>query len=676
MKSILSLSLDFARNNSDKNIEIDGEQIHIRYVGTDNDFSLMIEIAKRLSDQYDYIALDNIPSHFLESFSIDELSSVSKKAIYSDGTLFREIYFPWSLRHFSRDNDNILQKKRVLFLSAFLQGYMYETFKKFTNRISSFDPIILNDIDLVLDNVDAIDDYLYSSRYFELNDFFKRKGCETFRQKFTVEQQAAIKQSDIIVADESMLIHYDLSSFCGKTLLVDSIGDNQYDFLKSVDLSDLIVGLPHFHNLHKISNALMETFIYLTFKDKVSLDSDDIIQFIDEQKIRPNFNIYHRKKDVIADKLDHFAFIIHPLSRNDFFKRKEMKMLMPLKKFLLPVIERGTTYLDGFKYGSMHGIKSDLTGKEVTGDIYALYETPDMMMEAPASKIYKKLTQLCFQAEQNGAQIIGLGAYTKIVGDAGVTVNKMSPIPVTTGNSLSAASTLWAARICMDKMNIMKVDDHGQTTQPAMIVGATGSIGSVISKILCSIFKEVIIVAPRAYKLFDLKDEMEKISPNCNVIATTQIEKYIGQCPLVITTTSNRGKKLLDISKVMPGAVICDVSRPFDISKEESLTRPDVLVMANGEVELPGDVQFNCDLGLTGKVVYACLAETTLLALEGRFEAFTLSREISVQKVKDIYKMALKHGVRLAAIMGPTGEITDQEIALCREHALRALDEK
>src|SRR5689334_23929507 len=32
------------------------------------------------------------------------------------------------------------------------------------------------------------------------------------------------------------------------------------------------------------------------------------------------------------------------------------------------------------------------------------------------------------------------------VGDAGVTIAQRSPIPVTTGNSLSAAATLWAAR--------------------------------------------------------------------------------------------------------------------------------------------------------------------------------------------------------------------------------------
>jgi len=33
--------------------------------------------------------------------------------------------------------------------------------------------------------------------------------------------------------------------------------------------------------------------------------------------------------------------------------------------------------------------------------------------------------------------------------------------------------------------------------------------------------------------------------------------------------------------------------------------------------------------------------------------------------------MARKHGVRLAQITGPTGDITDEEIKLCREHALQ-----
>jgi 1,4-dihydroxy-2-naphthoyl-CoA synthase len=74
-------------------------------------------------------------------------------------------------------------------------------------------------------------------------------------------------------------------------------------------------------------------------------------------------------------------------------------------------------------------------------------------------------------------------------------------------------------------------------------------------------------------------------------------------------------------------------------------------------------------------VVYACLAETALLTLEGRYESFTLSRNINYKKVREIYHLAKKHGAKLAEIRSPNGIITDQEIELCREHALNRLAE-
>ncbi len=76
-----------------------------------------------------------------------------------------------------------------------------------------------------------------------------------------------------------------------------------------------------------------------------------------------------------------------------------------------------------------------------------------------------------------------------------------------------------------------------------------------------------------------------------------------------------------------------------------------------------------CDLGLPGKTVYACLAETALLALEERYESFTLGRNIEIDKVKEIYKMAVRHGARLSAIRGHMGFISDKEIHLIRELA-------
>jgi hypothetical protein len=65
--------------------------------------------------------------------------------------------------------------------------------------------------------------------------------------------------------------------------------------------------------------------------------------------------------------------------------------------------------------------------------------------------------------------------------------------------------------------------------------------------------------------------------------------------------------------------VICDVARPPDINPAEAALRPDVLVIESGEVLIPGDIDFGYDIGLPPKTSYACLAETALLAMDGRF---------------------------------------------------------
>ena len=49
-----------------------------------------------------------------------------------------------------------------------------------------------------------------------------------------------------------------------------------------------------------------------------------------------------------------------------------------------------------------------------------------------------------------------------------------------------------------------------------------------------------------------------------------------------------------------------------------------------------------------------------MLALEGRYETFTVGRNIEWEKVKEIYRLGLKHGMRLATISGVNGVFTDE----------------
>jgi len=103
----------------------------------------------------------------------------------------------------------------------------------------------------------------------------------------------------------------------------------------------------------------------------------------------------------------------------------------------------------------------------------------------------------------------------------------------------------------------------------------------------------------------------------------------------------------------------------LDISAEDVAKRPDVLVIESGEIFLPGNVRMK-DIGLPKGIAYACLAETMVLALEGRFENFTLGRNIEWEKVREIYKLGLKHGMTLAAISGVNGVFTEEDFTRVR----------
>jgi hypothetical protein len=123
------------------------------------------------------------------------------------------------------------------------------------------------------------------------------------------------------------------------------------------------------------------------------------------------------------------------------------------------------------------------------------------------------------------------------------------------------------------------------------------------------------------------------------------------------------------VSQCKPGAVILDVALPPDISAEEAAVRPDVLVVESGEVLIPGPVEFSFDIGLPRGVAYACLAEAALLAMEGRFESFTLGRDVDPARVKEIYRLFRRHGFKIAPLRTFGVPLTD---ALVQEKNARA----
>ena len=131
---------------------------------------------------------------------------------------------------------------------------------------------------------------------------------------------------------------------------------------------------------------------------------------------------------------------------------------------------------------------------------------------------------------------------------------------------------------------------------------------------------------------------------------------------MIVTATSVYEGEIFKMDLVKPGCVIVECSRPLNITKEQAKSRLDVLIINSGEVILPGDLDFKMNLGLSKGVVFACLAETVVLCLEGLIEPFSMSREIPWQNIKKIYKLSKKHGVKLAPLESILGDVSDKTI--------------
>lgn len=322
-----------------------------------------------------------------------------------------------------------------------------------------------------------------------------------------------------------------------------------------------------------------------------------------------------------------FAFIIHPLSARDAARKYPMA-----KYFPDALIEAFLRRKRPMILSEIKGIKS-LTGATTEGFFIGCPLTVKQMTTLPIELVYERITQCAEVAQAAGAEIIGLGAFTAVVGDGGKTVAERAKIAVTTGNSYTVATAIEGT---MKACEMLEVPVSSATLA---VVGATGSIGKTCAIVMSRSFGRTVLVGR------DLA-RTQAIADSIGASATTDISA-IKEADVVVTVTSSDAPIIMP-EHLKPGCIVCDVSRPRDVSVLVSKERPDVLVIEGGVVKVPGDVQFNFNFGFPEKTAYACMSETMLLALEGRAENFTIGKDVSVEQVDEMIALAKKHGFTLA----------------------------
>ncbi|MFO7172867.1 MAG: shikimate dehydrogenase [Bacillota bacterium] len=351
-----------------------------------------------------------------------------------------------------------------------------------------------------------------------------------------------------------------------------------------------------------------------------------------------------------------FAFTVHPFDVSRIHRRWPITRRLPdtwvegLMRWKGPVIHAQVPRLEtaqGAAEGWLIGIP--LTARQWT--------------RLPDAFLVERVLQAARLAARLGARILGLGAYTALPGGAGVEVARRSPIAITTGNSLTVWAALEGAREGARRMGIPL--DRAEVA----VIGASGAIGSACARILARSVRHLTLIGRDEAKLERVAAQIREetgLIPDLS----TDIRRTLPRMDVVITVSST-ADAIVQPEDLKPGAVVCDVAMPRDVDQRVAAVRDDVLVVDGGLIQVPGKTGLEGD-GFPPGTAPACLAETMLLALEGRYEHFTLGRDLSVAQIDEIVRLARKHGFTLAGIRSFHRALDDATIeAIRRRAALR-----
>ncbi|NPV90920.1 MAG: shikimate dehydrogenase [Firmicutes bacterium] len=339
--------------------------------------------------------------------------------------------------------------------------------------------------------------------------------------------------------------------------------------------------------------------------------------------------------------MDQFAFLVHPLSLEDV--RRRFRITRHLSDGMT---ENLLKLCPPLKLSEVRGVRSPLA--EVGGFFIALMLTTRQILQYPEPGVVDRIVRAGRKAERLGAGILGLGAYTSTVGDGGIQAARRLDLPVTTGNSLTAATAIAAVVPASRLAGI----DLSRAEVVVIGTGGTGCPGAVVTQAALHILEgtgaAITLLGRDQRGLTRIADEIEEKTRR-RVKTSTDLAGTLRSADVVLVA-AGASERLIPPEAFRPGAIVCDIARPRETSQMLARCREDILAIDGGLWEVPGDSQPGLLFGLPPRLVYPCVAETMLLAMERRYEDCGLGKGLDPDRIVEMYRLALKHGFRLAEL--------------------------
>lgn len=368
----------------------------------------------------------------------------------------------------------------------------------------------------------------------------------------------------------------------------------------------------------------------------VAKNFEAILDALERRLVSSKYESYKRGD---TKKIAGFGIIGHLY--NFYHLEKSLKLLnpdfkMPSRDFIGQLFH----ITPSFKLYDILNFKSK-TGETVNGCFIVATFIPDMI-DKDVWAVFSKVVRGCQIAEKCGVGIVTLGGFTSIVAERiGHEISKEVDVPVTTGNTFTAAMAIDGVTKAAQLLNL----DLAKAR--LVIVGGTGDIGSACARVLAEKVKELTITGRTKVNLKRLKTELARLK-KAKITATTDNESAVKNADIIISTASATAS-ILNIDWFKPGAIICDVGYPKNISYSGT-NRKDIFIFSGGLAKTPTPFSLPFDIGLPSRdVIYGCFSESIILSLEKRYENYSFGRgNITADRIDEIRGLGNKHGFEVA----------------------------
>jgi acetylornithine/succinyldiaminopimelate/putrescine aminotransferase/predicted amino acid dehydrogenase len=269
------------------------------------------------------------------------------------------------------------------------------------------------------------------------------------------------------------------------------------------------------------------------------------------------------------------------------------------------------------------------TGARAEGRLYEIPMEARSILVHP-DRALELVEQVVADALGWGARIIGLGSMTGIIGSHGAFLAERHPIAVTTGNGLTVYATVRNLEHYCESLGIDLADEE------IAVVGIPGSIASAVAALLAPRCRRLVLGARRASPR--VIHWAERLGARLEV----ELPKALAEATIVVTATSSGD--CIDPVWLRPGCLVLDVGVPSDV-RRATPARDDVLILSAGYARVPQAMpRDSFFLWFYQGFVPSCLGETMVLALENRAESFSIGRDLDLDRVREIGRLAEAHG--------------------------------